>query len=144
MRATEAELAAVDGVGAVIAASITSWFAQPDNRDFVERLRDAGVDFGSEEAAAAAAAARASVPQVLAGKTVVITGTLDGYTREEAEHAVTSRGGKSPGSVSKKTLALVVGESPGASKLTKAEELGVPILDLAGFEHLLVTGELPA
>ena len=75
---------------------------------------------------------------------VVVTGTLPSYTREEAELAITSRGGKSPGSVSKKTLALVVGESPGASKLTKAESLGVPILDEPGFEQLLATGELPA
>ena len=83
------------------------------------------------------------MPQVLEGKSIVVTGTLDGYTREEAELAITSRGGKSPGSVSKKTTAVVVGEGPGASKLTKAEELGVPILDLAAFEQLLETGELP-
>jgi DNA ligase (NAD+) len=79
----------------------------------------------------------------LAGKAVVVTGTLAGYTREGAEEAIVSRGGKSPGSVSKKTLALVVGDSPGASKLTKAESLGVPVLDEAGFEQLLDTGELP-
>jgi DNA ligase (NAD+) len=79
----------------------------------------------------------------LEGKAVVVTGTLAGYTREEAAEAITSRGGKSPGSVSKKTMALVVGESAGASKLTKAESLGVPILDESGFEHLLATGELP-
>jgi DNA ligase (NAD+) len=59
------------------------------------------------------------------------------------EEAIKSRGGKAPGSVSKKTTAVVVGDSPGASKLTKAEELGVPVLDEAGFEHLLATGELP-
>jgi len=75
---------------------------------------------------------------------VVVTGTLAGYTRDEAAAAIVERGGKSPGSVSRKTLALVVGESPGASKLTKAESLGVPILDEAGFEHLLATGELPS
>ncbi len=80
---------------------------------------------------------------MLAGLTVVVTGTLDGFTREEAEAAIKTRGGKSPGSVSKKTTAVVVGEGPGASKLTKAEELGVPVLDEAGFGHLLETGELP-
>jgi DNA ligase (NAD+) len=64
--------------------------------------------------------------------------------REAAEEAITSRGGKSPGSVSKKTDAVVVGEGPGASKLNKATELGIPILDQAGFEHLLATGEVVA
>jgi DNA ligase (NAD+) len=138
------ELAAVDGVGDVIATTIVSWFGQEANRAYIERLRGAGVNFGDPEAAEAAAAARAATPQTLNGKTVVVTGTLADYTREQAEDAITSRGGKSPGSVSKKTLALVAGDSPGASKLTKAEALGVPILDQAGFEHLLATGELPS
>ena len=138
------ELAAVDGVGQVIAETIVSWFAQDSNRDYIERLGAAGVNFGDPEAAAAAAQARAAVPQTLAGRAVVVTGTLAGYSREEAAAAIVERGGKSPGSVSKKTLALVVGESPGASKLTKAESLGVPILDEVGFEQLLATGDLPS
>jgi DNA ligase (NAD+) len=138
------ELAAVEGVGDVIATTIVSWFGQDVNRAYIDRLRAAGVNFGDPAAAEAAAAARAATPQTLDGKAVVVTGTLADYTREQAEEAITSRGGKSPGSVSKKTLALVVGESPGASKLTKAESLGVPILDQAGFEHLLATGELPS
>jgi DNA ligase (NAD+) len=141
MAASSEELAAVGGVGPVIAASIAAWFELPASQAFIEKLRAAGVDFGSESAAAAAAAARAAVPQVLAGKTVVVTGTLAGYSREEAEQAITSRGGKSPGSVSAKTYAVVVGESPGASKLTKAEQLEIPILDEAAFERLLATGE---
>ncbi len=138
------ELAAVEGVGEVIATTIVSWFAQDANRAYIDRLRDAGVSFGDPAAAEAAAAARAATPQTLEGKAVVVTGTLVSYNREQAEEAITSRGGKSPGSVSTKTFALVVGESAGASKLTKAETLGVPILDEAGFEHLLATGELPA
>jgi DNA ligase (NAD+) len=138
------ELAAVDGVGEVIAQTIVSWFAQEVNRSYIERLKAAGVNFGDPAAAEAAAAARDATPQTLKGRAVVVTGTLAGYSREEAAAAVVERGGKSPGSVSKKTMALVVGESPGASKLTKAESLGVPILDEAGFEHLLSTGELPA
>ncbi|MEX2625705.1 MAG: BRCT domain-containing protein, partial [Ilumatobacteraceae bacterium] len=69
-------------------------------------------------------------------------GTIEGYSREEAEHAITSRGGSSPGSVSKKTDALVVGASPGASKLAKAEQLGVPVLDGSAFQRLLETGEI--
>jgi DNA ligase (NAD+) len=137
------ELAAVDGVGDVIASTIVSWFGQETNRAYIDRLRAAGVNFGDPTAAEAAAAARATTPQTLEGKAVVVTGTLDGYNREQAEEAITSRGGKSPGSVSKKTFALVVGASAGASKLTKAESLGVPIIDGAGFEHLLATGELP-
>jgi DNA ligase (NAD+) len=137
------ELAAVDGVGQVIADTIVSWFAQDSNRDYIERLGAAGVNFGDPELAAAAARARAATPQTLEGRAVVVTGTLAGYSREEAAAAIVERGGKSPGSVSKKTLALVVGESPGASKLTKAESLGVPILDEAGFEQLLATGDLP-
>jgi len=138
------ELAAVDGVGEVIADTVVTWLAQDANRAFVERLRSAGVNFGDPAAAEAAAAERAAVPQTLEGRTVVVTGTLAGYQREAAAEAITLRGGKSPGSVSKKTMALVVGDSPGASKLSKAESLGVPIIDEAGFEHLLATGELPA
>ncbi len=135
MEATEADLSATDGVGPVIAASIVGWFSREPNRAMVHKLRAAGVDFGRVEARVA--------PQVLVGKAVVVTGTLEGWSREAAEAAIKERGGKSPSSVSSKTLALVVGAEPGASKLTKATECGVPILDLAGFEHLLATGELP-
>jgi DNA ligase (NAD+) len=138
------DLAAVEGVGQVIAASIATWYGQESNRAFIDKLRQVGVDLGDESAAAEQAAAAAAIPQVLAGRTVVVTGTLEGYTRESAEQAITSRGGKSPGSVSSKTTALVVGANPGASKLTKAEQLGVPIVGRAEFEHLLATGELPA
>ncbi len=129
-------LAAVEGVGPTIAASVRRWFDDEAHRAMIERLRAAGVNLTGEAAP--------DVPQTLAGLSVVVTGTLEGYNREEVEEAIKSRGGKAPGSVSKKTTAVVVGESPGASKLTKAEELGVPILDEAGFEHLLATGELPA
>ena len=72
-----------------------------------------------------------------------MSGTLEGFTRDGAKDAVVARGGKSPGSVSKKTLALVVGAEPGASKVTKAEEAGVPVIDEAAFVSLLQTGELP-
>jgi len=136
MAADEAALATTDGVGPVIARSIRNWYGIEANRVFVDKLRRAGVDFGKVEVS--------RLKPVLAGKAVVVTGTLDKYSREEAELAIKARGGKSPGSVSAKTFAVVVGESPGASKLTKAEALGVPILDDAGFDHLLETGELPA
>ena len=129
-------MATVDGVGPVIAASVRSWFEDPGHVELVDRLVAAGVN--------TAGPGESVAPQVLLGKSVVVTGTLDGYGREEAEAAITSRGGKSPGSVSKKTTAVVVGDSPGASKVTKAETLDVPILDQAAFEHLLETGDLPA
>ena len=129
------ELSAVDGVGTVIAASIVSWFAVPENTAIIDKLRSAGVDFGRVEVS--------TEPKVLVGKAVVVTGTLAGYSREGAEQAIKARGGKSPGSVSAKTFAVVVGAEPGASKLAKAEQLGVPVLDEAGFEALLRTGELP-
>ena len=83
------------------------------------------------------------LPQTLAGKAVVVTGSVPGYSRDEAAEAIKARGGKSPGSVSKKTFALVVGDEPGASKLTKATDLGVPVVAAEAFDHLLDTGELP-
>jgi DNA ligase (NAD+) len=135
MSASEEELAATPGVGPIIAASVARFFANERNRQVVERLREAGVSFGVR--------AVSHFPQVLAGKSVVVTGTLERQTREQAEEAITARGGKSPGSVSAKTTALVAGASPGAAKLAKAEQLGVPILDEVAFERLLETGELP-
>lgn len=93
---------------------------------------------------------RPEAPQVstleptLTGKSIVVSGGLANYGRSDAKTAITERGGKAPGSVSKSTFALVVGNDPGASKVTKAEDLGIPILDEAGFEVLLATGELPA
>ena len=133
--ATPDELSAIDGVGGVIAESISSWFAKSDNKNIIEKMRAAGVDFGRVE--------KSDAPQTLVGKAVVVTGTLANYSREEAEAAIKSRGGKSPGSVSAKTFAVVLGESPGASKVTKAEQLKIPMLDEQGFEILLETGELP-
>jgi DNA ligase (NAD+) len=152
MAAAEADLASTDGVGPVIAASVVRWFESEVNRGVVERLRDAGLDFGvardrSAPAAGAAGEGDGGAPAgssgVLTGKSVVVTGALPGYTREEAEEAIIARGGKSPGSVSKKTFAVVVGEAPGASKVTKAEALGIPMLGADGFAVLLETGELP-
>jgi len=144
MSASDEELAAVDGVGGVIAASISSWYEQPSNQDFIDRLEAAGVNFGSEEEVAAREASRASIAQTLEGKAVVVTGTVPGFTRDEATEAIIARGGKSPGSVSKKTFALVVGDGAGASKLTKAEADDVPIVPADRFDDLLATGELPA
>jgi DNA ligase (NAD+) len=141
MGASEDTLAAVEGVGPVIASSVSRWFASALNRSVIERLRHAGVTL--TEPGHDADGPSALLPQTLAGKSVVVSGTLDGFTREEAEEAVIARGGKSPGSVSKKTFALVVGDAPGASKVTKAEQLGIPVVEGPGFAALLETGELP-
>ncbi len=139
MAASVDDLAAVEGIGPVIAASVHDFFAHPPNRRLVERLLVAGVrPSGTSQDPAAGALAH-----TLEGSSVVVTGTLPSYSREQAEAAIKARGGRSPGSVSKKTAALVVGDDPGASKLTRAGELGIPVLDEAGFEHLLATGTLP-
>ncbi|HET9060440.1 MAG TPA: NAD-dependent DNA ligase LigA [Acidimicrobiales bacterium] len=135
LASSEEEIAAIEGVGEVIASSVVRFFSLPRNRQVIERLRAAGVNFEGPK--------KPDVPQVLAGMSVVVTGTLERWSREAAEEAVKSRGGKSPGSVSAKTTALVVGDDPGASKLSKATALGVPVLDEAGFERLLETGQLP-
>jgi DNA ligase (NAD+) len=145
LAADEAALAAVDGVGPIIAAAVTRWFASDVNRGVVDRLQKAGVNVEEPGAGVAAGADADGVDQTLAGKSVVVSGTLEGLTREEAEEAILARGGKSPGSVSKKTLAVVVGEAPGASKVTKAEQLGIPVLHgVDAFRTLLETGELPS
>jgi DNA ligase (NAD+) len=161
------ELAVVEGIGPVIADSVVEFLASPANRHVIDKLRTAGVDPGEPGARSHGVGAVSSgisgadgargdvdvratagegdvVEQTLAGRSVVVTGTLEGYTREEAEEAILARGGKSPGSVSAKTWAVVLGADPGAAKLKKAEELGVPVIDGDRFTTLLDTGELPA
>jgi len=142
LAADQATLAAIDGVGPVIAESVVAWFSSPVNRSVVDRLRAAGLHLAEPDAPAPGGTS--GLPQTLEGRSVVVTGTLDGYTRDEAEAAVTARGGKSPGTVSKRTFAVVVGRAPGASKVTKAEQLGVPVVPGDRFEQLLATGEPPA
>lgn len=145
LAADEAALAAVDGVGTIIAASVTRWFASEVNRGVVDRLRAGGVNVEEPGARSGGAGGDAAVDQTLAGKSVVVTGTLEGLTREEAEEAILARGGKSPGSVSNKTFAVVLGESPGASKMTKAEQLGIPVVTgVDEFKALLETGDIPS
>ncbi|MCO5318767.1 MAG: NAD-dependent DNA ligase LigA [Microthrixaceae bacterium] len=131
------EMAAIDGIGPVIASSVHEFFARQGKRELVDRLVRAGVTTEAE------GPEPGEFEPVLEGRSVVVTGTLEGYSRDEAAAAIVARGGRSPGSVSGSTYALVVGESPGASKLTKAERHGVPVLDEAAFEQLLATGELP-
>jgi DNA ligase (NAD+) len=142
MQTSVDDLAAVDGVGDVIASTVRAWLDQPANQAFIERLRAARLNFGDPEAARRAAEERAATPQTLEGKAVVVTGTVPGYTRGEASDAITARGGTSPGSVSKKTFALVVGDGAGASKVTKAEANGIAVVPADRFDDLLATGEL--
>ena len=133
--ASEEELSAVDGIGPTLAASITEWFAVDWHRAIVEKWQAAGCVLADEPAADAGP----TVEQTLQGLTVVVTGAVPGYTRDTAQEAIEARGGKAAGSVSKKTSVLVAGESSG-SKYTKAESLGVPILDAERFEALLEMG----
>ncbi|MFZ9918656.1 MAG: NAD-dependent DNA ligase LigA [Ilumatobacteraceae bacterium] len=128
------DLAAIDGVGDVIAESVASWFSDERHRTLVDKLRRGGVRFDNVTVV--------DVPQTLHGKTVVVTGTLSGFGREAAEQAIKDRGGKSSGSVSGRTFALVVGDDPGASKVKKAVELGIPRIGEEEFVRLLETGEL--
>ena len=131
--ATVHDLEAVEGLGPVIAASVHGWLRDGGNRDVLARLRSAGLNL---EAGGAQQA-----EQVLAGMSIVVTGTLAGMGRDEARAAIAALGGRSPGSVSAKTTAVVAGDGAG-SKLARAEELGIPVLDEAAFGRLLATGEL--
>ncbi|MEV7118288.1 NAD-dependent DNA ligase LigA [Kitasatospora griseola] len=130
--ADETELAAVEGVGPTIARSIKEWHAEEWHREILRKWKDAGVQFTEE-------AGEEQGERPLEGMTVVVTGTLVGHTRDGAKEALTSRGAKVTGSVSKKTHFVVVGDNPG-SKYDKAVQLGVPVLDDAGFEVLLGQG----
>ncbi|GAA4345519.1 NAD-dependent DNA ligase LigA [Angustibacter luteus] len=129
--AAQDELAAVDGVGPVIAEAVVEWFGVDWHRAVVDKWAAAGVRMADER--------DESVPRTLEGLTLVVTGSLEGISRDEAREAILARGGKASGSVSKKTSFVVVGENPG-SKHDKAVQLGVPVLDEAGFRRLLDEG----
>jgi DNA ligase (NAD+) len=130
-QASTERLAAVEGVGPTIAAAVTEWFTVDWHREIVDKWRTAGVRMADER--------DASVPRTLEGQTIVVTGSLAGFSRDDAKEAIVSRGGKAAGSVSKKTDYVVAGDAPG-SKYDKAVELGVPILDEDGFRKLLAHG----
>jgi DNA ligase (NAD+) len=125
------ELEAVEGVGLTIAEAIVDWFAVDWHVDIVDAWAAAGVRMADER--------DESIARTLDGLTVVVTGSLERYTRDSAKEAIISRGGKAAGSVSKNTDYVVVGENAG-SKADKAEQLGIPILDEAGFDELLANG----
>ncbi len=132
--ASEEQLALVDGVGPTIAASVVDWFGVDWHRAIVDKWRAAGVRMQEEGFDPTGAK-----PRLLAGVTVVITGSLAQLSRDEAAEAVRAAGGKVTGSVSKKTGFVVAGDNPG-SKYDKAVEVGVPVLDEAGFRRLLAEG----
>ena len=134
-RASLDELQLVPEIGPVLAASVRSWFDEPANRALIEGLRGAGLKLQGERKVAPAG------PQPLAGKTYVITGEVTGMSREEAQARLQALGAKVTGSVSKKTTALVVGSEPGASKLEKAQALGITMLDDAAFQKLIIGDE---
>ena len=134
MDAPEADLLLVNDVGPVVAQSIHTFFAQPHNREVVEQLRAAGVHWDEDVPAE-------KPPQILAGMTIVLTGTLPTMGRDDAKDQLEAAGAKVSGSVSKKTSYVVAGADAG-SKLAKAEELGVPVLDEAGMLRLLEAGKL--
>jgi DNA ligase (NAD+) len=130
-QASEEELASVDGVGPTIAAALKEWFAEDWHVEIIDRWAAAGVRMKDER--------DESTPRTLEGLTVVVTGTLEGFSRDEAKEAILVRGGKAAGSVSKNTSYLVAGDNAG-TKLDKAEQLGVPVLDEDGFRELLANG----
>src|SRR5687768_7030585 len=129
-RASTEELTETEDIGEVIAKSVVAWFADKRNQELIERLRKAGLNFVSDSYKAKAA------PGPLTGKTFVLTGTLPNLKREEAAAKIEAAGGKVAGSVSKKTHYVVAGEDAG-SKLEKARQLGVPVLNEAEFLTLL-------
>ena len=130
------ELAAVEGIGPVIAGSVAEFLARSEHQTILAKLRAAGLNL-TQPSAAAAAGVPEGKAAVLAGMSIVVTGTLEGFSRDGATEAITARGGKAPGSVSARTTLVVVGASPGASKVTKAEQVGVPVVDEAAFVRLL-------
>ncbi len=131
LAAALAPIAGVEGVGPTIAAAVRDWFSVDWHREVVAKWRAAGVRMVDE--------VDESVPRTLDGLSIVVTGSMDGFSRDEAKEAITARGGRAAGSVSKKTSFVVAGEAPG-SKYEKALEIGVPILDEAGFRVLLDRG----
>ncbi|WP_157576385.1 NAD-dependent DNA ligase LigA [Mycobacterium sp. GA-2829] len=131
IEASEEQLAAVEGVGPTIAAAVKEWFTVDWHCAIVEKWRAAGVRMADER--------DASIARTLEGLSIVVTGSLTGFSRDEAKEAIIARGGKAAGSVSKKTAYVVAGDAPG-SKYDKAIELGVPVLNEDGFRALLENG----
>ena len=130
--ASEEELSNIEGLGEIIAKSIIEWFAVDWHQEIVKKWAKSGVQLREE-------AKVSTLPQTLAGLTLVVTGSLNDFTRDGVNESIIERGGKSSSSVSKKTDFVVVGDSPG-SKLAKAEELGIRVLNESQFKTLLAKG----
>jgi DNA ligase (NAD+) len=131
LAAALAPIAGVEGVGPTIAAALRDWFSVGWHHEVVAKWRAAGVRMVD--------AVDTSMPRTLEGLSIVITGSMEAFSRDEAREAIAARGGRAAGSVSKKTAFVVAGEAPG-SKYDKAMEIGVPVLDEAGFRVLLDRG----
>ncbi|HUY06104.1 MAG TPA: NAD-dependent DNA ligase LigA [Acidimicrobiales bacterium] len=134
--ASEEQLGAIDGIGPAIIGSLRAFFSSKENLAVIERLRGLSVSFASDRYVAS----NSNDEQNLLGRSIVVTGTLDRFSRQEAETEIIAHGGRSPGSVSAKTFAIVVGKDPGRSKVLRAEELGIPMLDEEAFLSLLDSG----
>lgn len=128
MKANETNLSLVEDIGVITAKSICEFFEQEQSKELIEKLKSAGVNMKNQE--------DEQTDERFAGKTFVLTGTLEKYTRDEASEIIEKYGGKTSGSVSKKTAYVLAGEDAG-SKLTKAQELGVTIITEAEFEAML-------
>jgi DNA ligase (NAD+) len=128
------DLSHIEGLGSVIAESIKEWFAEDWHQEIIMKWHRAGVSMSSDTSNATIES-----PQTLVGLTLVVTGSLVGFSRDEISETIAAHGGKSSGSVSAKTNYVIVGDSPG-SKATKAEQLGIPILNEAQFVQLLAKG----
>lgn len=153
------ELAGIEGVGPAIAQSVAAFFSSEANQAVLDKLRRAGVRLDEPAVTRPvtdgmpgiagpggdrpAGADPVMASPTLAGRTVVITGTVPGYTRDQAEQAVRDRGGKATGSVSSRTWVVVVGSDPGETKLQRAAALGVPVVDGDQFEEILASGVIP-
>jgi DNA ligase (NAD+) len=131
--ATLDELAGVAGVGPVIAASVVAYLSEEENQERARRFEADGLSMIEPQVVS-------TLEQTLSERAVVVTGAVEGYTRDGAEAAIVARGGTSPGSVSKKTYCVVVGDAPGAAKVSKARDLAIPMVPATEFEELLRTG----
>jgi DNA ligase (NAD+) len=131
------DLEAVEGIGPIIAQSVYEYARDDESRQRMALMASAGVALREPVASSALAA-------TLQGRAVVVTGSVESYSRDEATAAIVARGGTSPGSVSAKTYCVVVGEAPGAAKLDKARDVGVPLISGESFEELLGTGSWSA
>ncbi|MDG1846018.1 MAG: NAD-dependent DNA ligase LigA [Acidimicrobiales bacterium] len=134
MEVSNETLRSVEGLGPIIAHSVHEFFRSSRAITAIGKLKEAGVNFIGPE--------KSDFPQTLAGKSVVVTGTLANFSRDEVSEAIKKRGGKSPGSISKNTDVLVKGSNPGGSKVGKAEDLGIAIIDEELFEAFLSTGKI--